>query len=829
MSEQGSKYIDVLLPLAIPNLYTYHFDPLKNPQIKAGGRVLVQFGKRKIYTALVVELHNRKPAAYDTKEIIDVLDENPIVQPFQLKLWQWMAQYYMCNTGEVFAAALPSGLKPESETKLFPGETIADEKDVSPQQYSILEQVYESPGINILTIESRLKKKGLLVQAKKLVEKGFLLFDETIKQKAKPKTAWYITLERDYQNNDRLQHLADKLERRAPKQNDILLTYLMLTKFPSLESNLTIARDELLLKANATPSNMKALVDKGIFKQEEKEISRLNENIDVVNEISELSEVQQQAFLQIKTGFREKEVALLHGVTSSGKTEIYIKLINEVITEGRQVLFLLPEIALTAQIIERLRRVFGDKVGVYHSKYSNAERVEVWNNVMGRTISGKEPYQVILGVRSSIFLPFKNLGLIIVDEEHENTFKQYDPAPRYHARDVAVVLAQLNNAKVLLGSATPSVESYQNALSGKYALVELKQRYRNIQLPEIYLIDTAKARKQKRMHDNFSQDLIDAIKETLANKHQVILFKNRRGYAQFIECADCGWVPYCVHCDVSMTYHKFTNRLVCHYCGYSQPKPDGCHACGSTSIETLGYGTERIEDTVKDLFPDIKVQRLDLDSTRNKTAHEKIILAFQKGEVDILIGTQMVTKGLDFENVMLVGVMNADSLLNFPDFRAFERSYQLLSQVGGRAGRKHGQGKVLIQTANPKHQVLKHVVENDFTQMFQDELSEREKFVYPPFFRLIRLTVKHRDKEKVNAVSKQLAVHYAQVNGLSVLGPQYPLVARTFNTYQKCIYIKFARESSQKKLKQYMHEINSKMLTSDLGKGVQLIVDVDPY
>ena len=821
-------YIDVLLPLSIPNLYTYHFQTEHPERLKVGARILVQFGKRKIYTALIVEIHNRKPIEYETKEIIDILDENPIIQPFQLKFWQWIAQYYMCHLGEVFTAALPSGLKPESETKLYPGNPAENLQNLTDLQQTIMEQVYESPGITILTLESRLKKKSLLVQARKLVEQELLVFDESVHQKVKPKTAWYVTLNEEYRNNERLQHLADILERRARKQNDILITYLMLTKFPELDQ-LTIKRDDLLKRANATPVNLKALAEKGVFHLEEQEVSRLQMKQGEVYKFPILNKPQQKAYEEIKEGFSKEQVVLLHGVTSSGKTEIYIKLIEEVIKNGKQVLFLLPEIALTSQIINRLRKVFGEKVGIYHSKYSNAERVEVWNNVMGRTLPGKEAYQVILGVRSSVFLPFHNLGLVIIDEEHENSFKQYDPAPRYHARDIAVVLAALNKANVIMGSATPSIESYFNAQLGKYILVELTQRYRDIQLPEITLLDTAKARKQKRINQNFTDDLTNAIKETLDNNHQVILFQNRRGYSQFIECTDCGWVPYCVHCDVSMTYHKYTNRLVCHYCGYSQPKPDGCHACGSLSLETQGFGTERIEDIISELIPEAKVKRLDLDSTRSKSSLEKIIAEFQNKEVDILIGTQMVTKGLDFDNVMLVGVMNADTLLNFPDFRAFERSYQLLSQVGGRAGRKLGQGKVLIQTANPKHPVLQLVVKNNYLQLYANELEERKKFVYPPFFRLIRITIKHRDKEKVNTAGVSIAQQLHAINEITVLGPQYPLVARTFNTYQKCIYIKFARQSNQANLKSLVQSIMNKTLVSPQGKGVQLVVDVDPF
>lgn len=826
MGNAPNKYIDVLLPLSIPNLFTYHLSSESYFDIQAGARVLVQFGKRKIYTALVVAIHANKPTNYQTKEIIDVLDEKPIIQEYQLKFWEWIAQYYMCHLGEVYTAALPSGLKPESETRLYPGKK-EETFQLSLLHETILEQVFDTPGINILTLESRLNKKNLLVHIKKLAENKLLQFDEAVGYKVKAKTAWYVTLHEAYRTNERLQHITDHLERKAPKQNDILMAYLLLSGFPQTD-RLVVTRDELLEKAQATPANLKALEKKGVFILEEKEVSRLSRQEEEVQPIAELSPEQELAYQEITAGFQQKDVMLLHGVTSSGKTEIYIKLIHETIAQGKQVLFLLPEIALTTQIIVRLRKVFGNKVGVFHSKYSNSERVEVWNNVMGNVLKGTEPYQIVLGVRSSVFLPFKNLGLVIIDEEHENSFKQYDPAPRYHARDIAIVLGHMQKAKILLGSATPSIESYHNAQTGKYGLVELTKRFRDIQLPEITLVDTVKARKQKRMHSNFTQDLIDEIRQTLENKQQVILFQNRRGFSQFLECSDCGWVPYCVHCDVSMTYHKFTNRVVCHYCGYSQPNPEGCHACGSIHIEAQGYGTERIEDSVLELFPEVKVKRLDLDSTRSKTSHEKIIASFQKGETDILIGTQMVTKGLDFDNVMLVGVMNADTLLNFPDFRAFERTYQLLSQVGGRSGRKHGRGKVFIQTANRNHPTLKMVVNNDYVQLFNTELEERKSFTYPPFFRLIRITIRHKDKDKVNEVSKLIARDLKSIKNVLVLGPQYPLVARTFNTYQKCIYTKFPRQVSQAAIKTEIKSLINKTLMQ-AGKGVQTVMDVDPY
>ena len=708
MSNQ-QNFVDVILPLPLKQLFTYGIPGNLLNEIKVGKRVIVQFGSRKIYTAIVYSIHQNAPKEYQTKDIVSVLDENPIANEQQLKLWQWIAKYYMCSVGEVFKAALPSGLKLESETKVIYNPQDIDQKKFNSTETLVLDFLADKNIASITEISSALNRKDSLPVIKSLLDKKAVILEEKLRENYKPKTESYIKLDNSITTKSQLNEIFDSLSR-APKQLHILMSYIKLSGSFMNSKTIDVSKKQLIEDSKSSSAIIKSLVERNILSEYDKTISRLNESVVDQIEIKELSEAQQKAHDEIKEQYKEKNVVLLHGVTSSGKTEIYIHLIKEQIEKGKQVLYLLPEIALTAQIINRLKSVFGNRVGIYHSKFSDSERVEVYQNILKQDTEKK--YDVILGVRSSLFLPYSNLGLIIVDEEHENTYKQYDPAPRYNARDCSIVLAQMHQAKVLLGTATPSIESYFNSKANKYGLVQLNTRFQNIKLPEIQLVDILRAKKRKEMKSHFSPTLLDGIKDSLAMNEQVILFQNRRGFAPYLECDMCGWIPYCTNCDVSLTYHRHKNELVCHYCGYTIRSPKTCKACGNTAVQTRGFGTQKIEDEIKIFFPEAIVARMDLDSTRSKNAYLNIISGFEDGKIDILIGTQMVSKGLDFDNVSLVGILNADNMLNYPDFRAFERSYQLMAQVSGRAGRKNKQGKVIIQSSNPEHPILQFVLES---------------------------------------------------------------------------------------------------------------------
>ncbi|MFP4023926.1 MAG: primosomal protein N' [Thiohalospira sp.] len=818
-------FADVILPLPLKQLFTYSIpESLKN-QAKAGKRVIVQFGKRKIYAAIIHTIHSKKPTEYETKEIISVLDDGPIVNESQLKLWKWIADYYMCSLGEVFKAALPSGLKLESETKVIYNAKNIENEIFSSTESLVLDFLEKTNIAKVNDIANALNKKDALPVIKSLIDKKAVILEEKLKENYKPRIETYINLHPSIKTEKQLNKAFNSLKN-APKQLDVLMSFIQLSgKFMKKEPA-DVSQKALIKKSDANHQIIKSLIKKNILTEYEKTASRLDHSKTDSKEAKQLSLAQGQGFQSIQKHFEEKQVVLLHGVTSSGKTEIYIQLIQEQLEKGKQVLYLLPEIALTAQIINRLKSVFGNRVGIYHSKFNDGERVEVYQNVLKR--DKKNHYDIILGVRSSLFLPFSNLGLIIVDEEHENTYKQYDPAPRYNARDSAIVLAQIHKAKVLLGTATPSIESYFNAKTGKYGLVELNSRFQEIKLPEIILSDTLKARKKKLMKSHFSPALLDSIKESLDNKEQIILFQNRRGFAPFLECDTCGWIPYCTHCDVSMTYHKQHNELVCHYCGYTINNPKVCKACGNASLATRGFGTEKIEDEIKIFFPDAKVKRMDLDSTRSKFAYEKIIGGFEQGKIDILIGTQMVSKGLDFDNVGLVGILNADNMLNYPDFRAFERSYQLMAQVSGRAGRKNKQGKVVIQTNHPEHQILQFVLNNNYEEMYKSQLLERKNYNYPPFCRLIYISIKHKKAEVVNKSSAQLAGNLKKIFGKRVLGPESPVISRIQNMYIKKILIKIERQRSFQKAKQLLEEQITHLIKMDHFKTIQISIDIDP-
>lgn len=825
MINSKQSFVDVILPLPLRQLFTYAVPVDLINQVEIGKRVIVQFGARKIYTAIVFSIHQNAPKEYKTKDIVEVLDDKPIVNEIQLKLWLWIADYYMCSVGEVFKAALPSGLKLESETKVIYNPDLIDQKKFNSTETLILDFLASKNIASITEISSALNRKDALPVIKSLLEKKAVILEEKLRDNFKPKTETYIKLDDSVKTELQLNEIFDSLSK-AHKQLHVLMTYIKLSGSFMHKKTVEVKKQTLIVDSKTSSAIIKSLIDKKIFTEYDKTVSRLNQLQNEQTEIKKLSEAQQSAHDEIQKHFEEKDVVLLHGVTSSGKTEIYIHLIKEQLDKGKQVLYLLPEIALTTQIINRLKSVFGNRVGIYHSRFSDSERVEVYKNILKPSDTLK--YDIILGVRSSLFLPFSNLGLILVDEEHENTYKQYDPAPRYNARDCSMVLAQMHQAKVLLGTATPSLESFFNAQSGKYALVQLTTRYLDIKLPEIELVDILRAKKRKEMKSLFSPALLDSIKDSLAIGEQVILFQNRRGFAPYLECDMCGWIPYCTNCDVSMTYHKHQNELVCHYCGYTIRSPKTCKACGNTAIQTRGFGTEKIEDEIKIFFPEAKVARMDLDSTRKKDAYQNIIGDFEDGKIDILIGTQMVSKGLDFDNVSLVGILNADSMLNYPDFRAFERSFQLMAQVSGRAGRKNKQGKVVIQTSNPAHPILQFVLDNKFEEMYKSQLLERKKFKYPPFYKLITISIRHKNSEITNKAAHQLGVNLRKVFGKRILGPEPPVIARIQNNYIQNILLKIERERSYQKAKQLLNEQITNLITTDNFKTIHISIDVDP-
>ncbi len=784
-----STFADIILPVAIPRLFTYSIPDEIADSVKVGSRVVVSFGKKKFYSGVVYRIHDTKPEEYDVKPITSVVDSNPVVRLSQLELWRWISEYYVSTLGEVYRAALPSGLKLESETRIIYNAHFETDDKLSDKEYKIIDFMSDKKVCSISDLSQAITDFNVIPVLKLLIDKSALFVNEEIKESYKALSEKFYSLAPSCRKEAVLGLKFDQLER-APRQLETLMA--LLTKLGGLGKAIlgaSVSRTELMKQPGVQTAALLELVKKGIIEQSDQEVSRLGSVETTDQEANTLSEIQASAYSGIKKSFENHDITLLHGVTSSGKTEIYIHLINQYIEQGKQVLYLLPEIALTTQITSRLRKHFGNRLGIYHSKFSDAERVEVWNNMLGN--SG---FRVILGVRSSIFLPFESLGLIIIDEEHENSFKQFDPAPRYHARDAAMMLGRIHGAKVLLGTATPSVETYHNAVSGRYGLVELLTRHEGIQMPHIVPVDIKEARRKKQMKSIFSPQLIEAMHTSVAKGEQVILFQNRRGFAPFVECGQCAWVPKCKHCDVSMTYHKNQNQLVCHYCSYSYALPDTCHACGSPALETKGYGTEKIEEEVKVVFPDARVARLDLDTARSRKAFEKIINDFEEHNLDILIGTQMISKGLDFDRVSVVGILNADNMLNYPDFRAFERSYQMMAQVSGRAGRKNKQGLVILQTSDTNHPVIKDVVTNDFMSQFNQQIAERQLFKYPPFYRLINITVKHKDTHTNKKAATMLATRLRAIFGDRVLGPQEPPITRIATYFLQRIILKIEKQ-----------------------------------
>lgn len=817
-------FVDVIMPLPLAATFTYSVPDDLASQVARGSRVIVPFGRKKIYTAIVENVHFCRPEGYEVKDIYEVLDSEPILLPVQFKFWNWIAEYYLCTKGEVYKAAVPSGLKLESETLIELNPEFVADAPLPEREQKILDLLSDGKEKPVTLIEKELKAKSLLAVVKRLLEKEAVFIHESVKRNYKPKTELHVRLSSTVSGNEKVLNMQIDALKRAPKQQMMLLDYLSRSGCLNKAIPDEVSKKDLLANGASTAA-FASLVEKGIFETYQFEIGRLRDSDFKLNDLHPLSEAQQNANNAILGSFMEKNVCLFHGVTSSGKTEVYIHLIQKVLEAGKQALYLLPEIALTTQITERLRSVFGNRLGIYHSKYPDAERVEIWNKMLS-----EKAYDIVVGVRSSVFLPFRRLGLVIVDEEHETTYKQQDPAPRYHARNSAIVLASMYGAKTLLGTATPCLESFYNAATGKYAYVELNTRYKSIQLPEIKVVDIKDLRKRKLMTaaNPFSPDLLAAIREALENKEQVILFQNRRGYAPVVECNTCGWVPRCKNCDVSLTYHKGLNMLTCHYCGYTYQLPQKCPACEGVEIRSIGFGTEKIEDEIQKIFPDARVSRMDLDTTRTRTAYERIIDDFQNHRTDILIGTQMISKGLDFDRVSVVGILNADTMLNYPDFRAYERAFQMMAQVAGRAGRKHKQGRVFLQTKNADLPIIRQVVRNDYAQMYQEQMEERQLFHYPPFYRIITVSLKHRQPDTVEALARDMAQRLRSVLGERVLGPDKPAVARIQLLYIRNIVIKIENNLSLKAVREHLLRIRQEELMQESFRSAIIYYDVDP-
>ncbi|GAB5399946.1 MAG: primosomal protein N' [Aureisphaera sp.] len=813
-------FIDVILPIPLKQHFTYSVNKDEAYFLKPGMRVSVPFGKSKIYTALVYGVHQNEPPTYETKSIDQILDETPLVTETQLAHWEWIANYYMCTLGEVIRAALPSAFLLESETIITrtQKEPLTD-GDLTDEEFIVHEALTHQSSLHINDIRSLLDRSNVVRVIQQLLEKGLITVQEEIYEQYKPRLKRYLRITSPFSDEASLRELLDTLTR-APKQRQVLMTLFMLSATQD-----HVESTELQKKSESNASVLRTLIDKGILEEYYQQKDRVEYKGEAPNDVKKLSPAQETALAEIETAFEGKGITLLHGVTSSGKTEVYVKLIDTMLSTGKQILYMLPEIALTAQLIGRLQHYFGEKVAVYHSKYSLNERVEVWKNVLEQ----KSKAQIVIGARSSLFLPFRNLGFVIIDEEHEPSFKQYNPAPRYHARDAAIVLAGLHKAKVLLGSATPSLETYYNAQEGKYGLVGLKERYGNVMMPDIELVDIRDKLKRKRMSGRFSDRLLEAMEEALGEKEQIILFQNRRGFSPVVECTTCGVAPQCPNCDVSLTYHQHRNELRCHYCGYQMAMLVSCMACGSDTLDPKGFGTEQIEEELMGLFPDHTIARMDQDTTKGKHAYEKLIERMENGEIDILVGTQMLAKGLDFRKVSLVGVMNADNLLNFPDFRAHERSYQLLQQVSGRAGRTEKRGKVIIQSYNPLHQILQQVSTNDYDGMYVEQTEERYQYKYPPHYRTIRITFKHRNFGTMQKAS----VWFAEVLRLQlneqVLGPESPAVSRIRNEFISNILVKIPKQQSLQKTKTFIQKVQQRFHSQKEFSRVKLIVDVDNY
>lgn len=821
-------FADVILPLPLDYRFTYRVPVAFRWKIKTGIRVIVQFGKRKYFSALVYRLHQDRPAGdFEIKDIDAILDDEPVVGDKQLQLWEWIANYYCCTLGEVFKAALPSGLKLESQTRISLNPEVILPEGLNDKEDAVLLLLGSRKTATVQELNQFLGQQSSYAVLKMLLEKNAVIIEEQVRENYKPKTLAFVRLNPELASEEKLNAMLDSL-RKARKQEQLLKIFLAETIYSDPPLN-EINKKDLLELADASDAALKGLEEKQILQVFQQETGRIERNHTAELLIKELSEPQQLAHDEILAQFEKQQTVLLNGVTSSGKTEIYIRLIEEQLKLGKQVLYLVPEIGLTTQIITRLKTAFGDQAGIYHSKFNDAERVEIWFNVLNERTGKTGPqYKLILGARSAVFLPFKDLGLIIVDEEHENSYKQFDPAPRYNARDMAILLGNIHGAKVLLGSATPSYETYYNARSNKYGLVDLTERFKGIEMPELIPANTREAHRRKQMRSVFTPELFDEITNALANKEQVILFQNRRGFAPFVQCGQCGWIPKCKYCDVSKTYHKNRSSLICHYCGHTTSLVTKCEECGSDEIKPRGFGTEKIEDEIRILFPEARVARMDLDTTRAKKAYEQLIWQFENGKIDILVGTQMVTKGLDFDHVRVVGVLNADNLLNYPDFRSYERSFQLIMQVSGRAGRKNNRGRVIIQTAQPDHPVIQDLVANAYYRLFSRQMAERKMFRYPPYYRLVKIVVKHQNKDRLDLAALNLTTALRAVFNKNVLGPEYPVVGRIQMWFQKEILIKLPRDGKIQEAKDRIMEIIRHAKALPNNSGLIVYADVDP-
>lgn len=825
MSERLTLFADVILPIPIHQAFTYRIPFDLNEFVQFGQRVIVPFGKNKLLTGIIVRIHQEIPAVYQAKYIEHLLDDTPIITLKQFEFWKWIASYYMAPIGDVMNAALPSNFKLSSETKIVIHPEFDSNLDhLDERESKVIETLEIKEEIDLKELSEIVGIKTIQPLIKKLIERRIVATKEEIANRYSPKTILCVLINSVYHDDDALQELIEEIElsSRSAKQLEALL---VLIKESTEVGGIHIPiPKKILIEKGVSASALNTLEKNDIISCERFQIDRLLTNQKLKIPFKELTESQQKAYREINRSFETNSVTLLHGVTGSGKTEVYVQLIQDYLEQGKQILFLLPEIALTTQLIQRLSSYFGDLVGVYHSRFNQNERVEIWNKVLNNDSS---TYRIILGARSSVFLPFQDLGLIIVDEEHESTFKQYDPSPRYNARDASIVLAQFHQAKVLLGTATPAMETYYNATNGKFALVELSERYKGLRLPEILCADLKKERHQNDNQSHFSVFLIDEMRQVLNNGEQIILFQNRRGYTPLWSCEICFWTPKCKNCDVSMTYHKHGNVLKCHYCSHTSAPIGSCPACGSNRLKMIGFGTEKVEDELSLIFPERVIKRLDLDTTRSKNAYEEILDDFENRRIDILIGTQMVSKGLDFDNVSLVGILDADMLLKRPDFRAYERSYQLMSQVAGRAGRKEKRGKVIIQTTDPDHWVIKLVEQHDFVSFYENEIIERENYFYPPFYKLIRLTLKHKEESIVEKAAFELANSLHETFKERVLGPEFPIIKRIQNQFLKEIILKIERTAPDKKVKERIAAIIEEFYSKPMNKIIKVAIDVD--
>lgn len=807
-------YVDAILPVPLHGLFTYSVPTEMAKSIHEGSRIIVQFGKKKFYTAIVHKLYKAEQKPEEIKEITAILEDYPIVNSIQLKFWDWISSYYMCTLGDVFRAALPSALKIESETFITLNPEYEGEEPFTPNEQRIFANLSSEKAYKLSELEKVTGIANVIPPIKSLADKGAVFLRETLGDDYKVKTEVAVKIAKQFTEKG-LVDIIDALSR-APKQQQLLLDFLQIKTQP-------LFRKDLLQQTGATTATLNELVKKNILSTYDIEVDRIDYGESDFEAAHKLNEYQEQAYKEIYTAFEKHDTTLLHGVTGSGKTEIYIQMIKDAIEEGKQVLYLVPEIALTTQITDRLKGVFGNKLAVFHSRFNENERAETWNKLL----IGNE-CQVVLGARSAIFLPFSKLGLIIVDEEHEASYKQQDPAPRYNARNSAIVLANFHKAKVLLGTATPAMETYYNALTKRYGLVNLNKRHADIALPEVEIVNTKELRRKKLMKSFLSPPLASHIQEALDNKNQVILFQNRRGFAPLLECKTCAWTPQCKHCDVSLTYHKGARMMVCHYCGTTYRIPEECPSCETPTLDILGYGTERIEEEVSETFPDAKVSRMDLDTTRGKKSYERIISDFEANKSNILVGTQMVSKGLDFERVNIVGILNADSLLNYPDFRAHERAFQMLTQVSGRAGRKGKQGTVLLQTSQPNHPIIQFVEHNDYRAFFDMQLEERNMFRYPPFYRLIEITLRAKNERTLDAAAVQLGTVLRETFGDRLLGPSRPPISRVQTLYIRKILLKIENNASAADVRASIIYSQNYVTNIPDFKSVLVHYDVDP-